>query len=48
MNILFSRFRVFILKVILLIAAILISLGFGSKKGSTGLGIRVTIGFFKI
>jgi hypothetical protein len=36
------------LKVTLLIAAILISLGFGSKKGSTGLGIRVIISFFKI
>jgi hypothetical protein len=36
------------LKVILLITMILISLGFSSKKGSTGLSIRVIISFFKI
>jgi hypothetical protein len=36
------------LKATLLIAVISINLGFGSKRGSTGLGVRVTISFFKI
>jgi hypothetical protein len=48
MNISFSGFRVFILKATPLIAAILISLGFSSKRGSIGLGIRVIISLFKI
>jgi hypothetical protein len=47
-NILFSRFRAFILKTILLIVVILINLGFGFKKGSIGFSIRIIISLFKI